>query len=155
MRTLSVLGRAIFGGYFIYNGINHFKNRKAMAEYAAAKGTPAAEAAVLGSGALLLAGGASVITGLKPREGLGALIAFLVPVSLQMHRFWEANDPTERQGETVNFTKNMALAGAALALMDMPTPWRASIGRRAQRGHGGEHKTYPQLTPGTLRALAH
>jgi putative oxidoreductase len=155
MRTLSVLGRAIFGGYFIYNGINHFKNRKAMAAYAAAKGTPAAEAAVLGSGALLLAGGASVITGLKPREGLAALVAFLVPVSLQMHRFWEASDPTERQSETVNFTKNMALAGAALALMDMPTPWRASIGRRAQPGDGRDHKTYPQLTPGTLRALAH
>src|SRR5687768_16818102 len=97
MRTLFMIGRLIFGGYFVYNGVNHFKQRAAMSGYAAAKGTPAPDAAVLGSGALLLAGGTSVIAGFKPREGLAALIAFLVPVSLQMHRFWEVTDPNARQ----------------------------------------------------------
>jgi uncharacterized membrane protein YphA (DoxX/SURF4 family) len=33
-------GRAIFGGYFLYNGINHFVNRDALVEYARAKGVP-------------------------------------------------------------------------------------------------------------------
>jgi uncharacterized membrane protein YphA (DoxX/SURF4 family) len=148
--SLFLLGRAIFGGYFVYNGINHFKRRQQMTGYAAAKGTPAPDAAVVGSGAMLLAGGLSVISGIKPRQGLAAIVGFLVPVSLQMHRFWEEEDPTARQGEFVNFTKNIALAGAAVALMDMPEPWPASLGSgRAQL----THSTYPRKRLSDLRAL--
>src|SRR5262245_48735876 len=35
--TLRV-GRAIFGGYFLYNGINHFKNRSMLSGFARSKG---------------------------------------------------------------------------------------------------------------------
>lgn len=157
MRTLFLLGRAAFGGFFVYNGLNHFNQRQALSGYAAAKGTPTPDAAVLASGALLLVGGASVISGVRPRQGLSALVAFLVPVSLQMHRFWEAKDAGERQMETIQFAKNMALAGAALALMQVPTPWPAALERaRSPQGtFDSSHTSYPQLTPGTLRALAH
>src|SRR4051812_18056540 len=89
MRALFMLGRTIFGGFFLYNGINHFQHLDQMAPYAAAKGVPAPDRAVQTSGALLLAGGLGVLTGLKPRLGLAAIIGFLVPVSLQMHRFWD------------------------------------------------------------------
>ena len=67
------------------------------------------------------------MTGFKPRQGLAALIAFLVPVTLQMHRFWEETDAQKRQGEMVHFMKNMALVGAALAMMQIDEPWPASI----------------------------
>jgi uncharacterized membrane protein YphA (DoxX/SURF4 family) len=158
MRTLFIIGRVIFGGYFIYNGVNHFMQRAAMSGYAAAKGTPAPDAAVMGSGALLLAGGSSVITGIKPREGLAALVAFLVPVSLQMHRFWDETDGAVRQAEMINFTKNMALAGAALAMMERSTPWPLALeGWQGTAGGGSWRRSrtsYPELTPGTLRALA-
>ena len=46
MRSLFVLGRAIFGGYFLYNGINHFINESMMSQYAASKGVAAPDAAV-------------------------------------------------------------------------------------------------------------
>src|SRR5256885_3210639 len=39
--TLAI-GRAFFGGYFLYNGINHFVNPGMLAEYARAKHVPAA-----------------------------------------------------------------------------------------------------------------
>ena len=32
---LLLVGRLLFGGLFLYNGINHFQNRAAMTGYAA------------------------------------------------------------------------------------------------------------------------
>jgi putative oxidoreductase len=127
MRSLFLIGRALFGGFFIYSGINHLKHSAVMEGYAASKGVRAPAAAVNGTAAVLLAGGASVVAGMKPRQGLAALVAFLVPTTLQMHRFWEQEDPQQRMAEMVNFTKNMALIGAALALMQVNEPWPASV----------------------------
>jgi uncharacterized membrane protein YphA (DoxX/SURF4 family) len=149
MRMMFILGRAIFGGYFAYNGINHFLNQKTLSQYADNKGVIAPEVAVPGSGALLVAGGISVITGTKPRQGLAAIVGFLVPVSFQMHRYWEVEDPSQRMAEMVNFTKNMALVGAALMLMQLPEPWPASVG--ALRGSNEE--MYVRLGGRELRAL--
>jgi uncharacterized membrane protein YphA (DoxX/SURF4 family) len=76
---------------------------------------------------MLVAGGASVIVGLKPRQGLAAIVAFLVPTTLQMHRFWEIDDPQQRMVEMTQFAKNVALIGAALALMQLDEPWPSSV----------------------------
>ena len=127
MRAVFQLGRTIFGGFFVQNGLHHFQDRQAMSAYAASKGVPNPDVAVVASGALMLAGGLSVLSGWKPRQGLGAIVGFLVPVSLMMHRFWEVEDQQQRMHETVNFMKNMALAGAALMLMQLPEPWPASV----------------------------
>jgi uncharacterized membrane protein YphA (DoxX/SURF4 family) len=127
MRALHVIGRAIFGGFFVYNGINHLRNLHGMSQYAGAKGVPAAEQAVRATGLMLLAGGLSIIAGLKPRQGLATLVTFLIPVSLQMHRFWEEQDPGAKQMQMTQFMKNMALVGASLALMGVPEPWAASV----------------------------
>jgi len=127
MRAAFVTGRMLFGGFFAWSGLNHFLSAEQLRGYAASKGTPKPELAVLGSGALIVAGGLSVMTGIKPRRGLAAILAFLVPVSFQMHRFWAVEDPVQRQLELVNFMKNMALAGAALMMMQLPEPWPASL----------------------------
>src|SRR5919108_2858400 len=127
MRALYVVGRMIFGGYFAYNGINHFRQQKALSQYAGAKGVPVPRAAVPATGAMLVAGGSSIMAGVKPRQGLAAVIGFLVPVTLQMHRFWEQQDPVQRMNELTNFSKNMALLGAALMLLQIEEPWPGSI----------------------------
>ena len=44
-------GRVIFGGFFVYNGLNHFKQRQALTQYAGAKDVPQPDLAVLASGA--------------------------------------------------------------------------------------------------------
>ncbi|HEX4348172.1 MAG TPA: DoxX family protein [Vicinamibacterales bacterium] len=124
-KTLFLLGRAIFGGYFVYTGVNHFLNTKMMSGYAASKGTPAPDAAVLGTGALMIAGGASVLAGMKPRNGLAALIGFLIPASFVMHGFWKEEGEAQH-ADMVNFTKNMALVGAMLMLMQLDAPWPVS-----------------------------
>lgn len=131
MRGLFVVGRAIFGGFFVYNGINHLQHAQSMGQYATSKGVPAAHSAVQGTGLMLLASGLSVIAGLKPRQGLAMLIGVLVPITLQMHRFWEEQDAEKRQAEMSNFMKNMALVGAALTMMQIREPWPASVNARA------------------------
>ena len=148
-KALFVLGRAMFGGFFVYNGVNHFKNQEMMSGYAASKGVAAPDIAVLGSGAMLLAGGTSVLLGFRPRLGLATLIAFLIPTSLQMHGFWEVDDPQQQMNEMVNFMKNMALVGAALTMMHLPDRWPVSV----EDETGSDHVTYPRLAPSDLRAL--
>ena len=149
MRTLFVLGRTIFGGFFAYSGINHLQHTEGMSQYAAAKGVPAPERAVQATGAMLLAGGLSIIAGLKPRQGLAAIVAFLIPVSLQMHRFWEEQNPQQRQAEMINFMKNMALVGAALTMMQIEEPWPAS----ADAARAADEEMYIRLGGRDLRAL--
>lgn len=50
MKPVFLIGRILFGGFFLYNGINHFKNRNMLAQYAGAKNVPMPEAAVMASG---------------------------------------------------------------------------------------------------------
>jgi putative oxidoreductase len=148
MRGLFVLGRTLFGGFFAFSGINHLQHAAAMRQYAAAKGVPAADQAVKATGLLLIAGGVSVVAGVKPRQGLAALVTFLVPVTLQMHRFWEEQDAQTRQNEMIHFMKNMALVGAALSMMQLREPWPASID--AARG---DEEMFIRLGGRDLRSL--
>jgi len=59
-RTALLFGRAVFGVFFLYNGINHFLNREMMTGYSTSKGVPYPEAAVAASGAMLVLGGALI-----------------------------------------------------------------------------------------------
>jgi uncharacterized membrane protein YphA (DoxX/SURF4 family) len=124
---LYVVGRAIFGGFFLYNGINHFIQRNSMSQYAASKGLPVPEAAVLASGAALLFGGASMMTGVQPKLGAAAIAGFLAAASPTMHDFWRQQDEGQRTNDLINFSKNMALLGSALAFMSIREPWPASL----------------------------
>jgi putative oxidoreductase len=126
MKAVFLLGRLIFGGFFVYNGINHLKQQQGLSQYAGAKQVPNPELAVMISGIALLVGGGSVILGLKPRIGTLAIIGFLSTVSPVMHDFWRAQDPQQRQNDMIQFSKNMALLGAALALIGIEE-WPASI----------------------------
>jgi putative oxidoreductase len=122
-----LLGRMVFGGFFLYSGINHFKEYKQMAQYAAAKKVPLPEAAVLSSGAMLTYGGASILLGARPTLGTLAILGFLSTVTPTMHDFWNDKDPGQKQNNMIHFMKNLALAGGALALMGVEEPWPASV----------------------------
>jgi putative oxidoreductase len=122
-----LLGRAILGGFFLYNGINHLREAKAMAPYAESKGVPLPELAVKFAGIPLIIGGASLLLGVKPKVGTLSILGFLAGVSPVMHDFWRHDDPEKRQNEMINFMKNMALAGGTLALMGIDEPWEASV----------------------------
>jgi uncharacterized membrane protein YphA (DoxX/SURF4 family) len=117
MKVAYALGRLVFGGFFLYNGVNHFLQRKQMAQYVAAKNVPMPDAAVTVTGLALTLGGASLVLGIKPQFGAAAVAGFLVGVSPIMHDFWNVEEPRQRQSEMINFGKNMALLGGSLALL--------------------------------------
>ena len=129
MKAPFLIGRLLFGGFFLYSGINHIKNHHQMAPYAESKGVPKPEAAIMLSGIPLIVGGASLLLGVKPKYGAAAILGFLAGVSPVMHDFWRNEDPNERQANMINFMKNAALAGGALALMGVEEPWEASVSR--------------------------
>jgi putative oxidoreductase len=127
MKAPFLLGRLVFGGFFLYSGIHHFVDRKMLAQYAAAKKVPLPDVAVMASGAMMVMGGASILSGVKPKWGTLAIMGFLAGVSPMIHDFWSHQDPNQRQAEMVNFTKNLALLGGALALMGVEEPWPVSV----------------------------
>ncbi len=133
MKAPFLIGRIVFGGFFLYSGINHLRQARSMAPYAEAKGVPSPELAVKLSAIPLIAGGTSLLLGVKPRLGAMAILGFLAGVSPVMHDFWSKEDPNQRTNEMINFMKNLALAGGALALMGVDEPWEASV-------HTGQHK---------------
>ncbi len=128
MEVVFLLGRIILGVYYLFNASNHFMRLEMMSGYAASKGVPAPKVLVAGSGVLLLIGGFSILTGFQPTIGVLSLVLFLVPVTFKMHDFWAEKDQMAKMTQMVNFTKNMALLGAALMFLAIPQPWPWSIG---------------------------
>ncbi|MBX4189431.1 DoxX family membrane protein, partial [Candidatus Parcubacteria bacterium] len=112
MALIFLLGRIIFGGFFLSRGIDHFKNIEALTAYAMSKGVPRPRLSVQAGGVLLLVGGLSFVTGHWPGIGVIALVMFLVPVTFKIHAYWKESDPTARSLEQVSFGKNLALLGA-------------------------------------------
>jgi putative oxidoreductase len=127
MSITFLIGRIIFGGYWLMAGFNHFKNLAYLSEYAKAKGTPVPKLAVAGSGILLLLGGLSILLGVCTRIGIILLVIFLLVVSFQMHSYWKLEEAQSRQIDRINFTKNMALVGALLMLLLLQQPWPMSL----------------------------
>jgi len=124
-----LIGRMLFGGFFLYSGINHLMQRKNMAAYTASKSVPKPEIAVTASAVPLIVGGTSMLLGLKPKLGAIAILGFLAGVSPIMHDFWRNEDPNERMNNMTSFMKNLALAGGALALLGVEEPWEASVSK--------------------------
>jgi putative oxidoreductase len=127
MADLFLMGRLIFGAFFLYSGVHHILDMATLAQFAGAKGVPMPEAAVLLTGALLIVGALSILLGILPRLGLACIILFLAGVTPTMHAFWSVADPQMRQMEMGNFMKNMALMGSALMMLMIPTPWAYSV----------------------------
>jgi putative oxidoreductase len=98
MTSAFLLGRIIFGGYWIMSGVNHFTHLRTM------------------------------VLGIYPTTGSLLLIAFLLAASFMIHKYWEMDTVHARQDEKINFDKNMALVGALLMFVQLPHPWPHSLG---------------------------
>lgn len=116
MDIIVLIGRILFVYVFLTSGYSHFANRKMMAPYAASKGVPQAMPATIAGGVLLAAGGLMVLLGIWADLGALLLFIFLAPTAVLMHSFWKETDPQAKMMETVQFSKDLGLAGASLML---------------------------------------
>jgi len=125
-----LVARVLFGGVLAFMGLNHFLDTESMAEYAAFKGLPAPTASVLLSGGTLVFGGLSIVLGVLPWLGAGALAFFLLVSGVTMHDFWTM-EGEDAQNELTHFLKNVVTAGAALvflAIGSVPWPYAVAVG---------------------------
>jgi uncharacterized membrane protein YphA (DoxX/SURF4 family) len=127
--ALLMMGRAIFGGYWVYSGLNHWMHYSVMA---------VPDLAVIGTGALLVTGGLSILTGLAPKIGALLIAIFLIGVTPIMHAFWNDITPAERAADLANFAKNVGLLGATFFVAAMPEPWPVSPHKRIEIEEGGQ-----------------
>lgn len=126
---LLLIGRILYGGFFLISGLNHFLKMSSYKPFVASKGVPAPALAVVASGLLLLLGGLSVLFGFWPYIGLLLIVVFLIGATPAMHNYWTLTDPMARMNDQINFMKNVALLGAALMMAAIPQPWPISLGR--------------------------
>ena len=127
MDTAFLIGRILFGGYFIMNGINHLFKMSSLVDYTKSKNVPAPKVAIFITGIMMLIGGLGVLVGAYIIASVTLLVIFLGTAAFIMHDFWDVKDPQMRMMEQVNFMKNLALVCAALTMLAIPTPWYASL----------------------------
>ncbi len=119
MNAIVLIGRILFGGFFLMSGINHFAKLEAMTGYAKYKKLPAAKLGVLISGLMLVIGGIYIVLGYYADLGALLLAIFLVLAAVIFHNFWAETDATAKQTEMMAFMKDIALAGGALVIFAM------------------------------------
>ena len=128
-----LIGRVLYGFFFIMSGYGHLTKLGMMAQYAGSQGVPVPKLAVGVTGLMLVGGGLSILLGFEPRIGALLVFAFLVPTAIMMHRFWGVPDQMAAMNQRIHFWKNITLAGAALMIYyfatTYPEPWPYSLGR--------------------------
>ena len=127
MTIAFLLGRILFGGFFLLSGVNHFSKRGAMVGYAQSKSVPSPVFAVTLTGVMLVLGGLGLILGVYVKTAITLLMIFLVIVSFTMHKFWQVSDPQWKGIEMINFLKNIALIGALLMIWSFGLPWAYAL----------------------------
>lgn len=114
-----LIGRVLFGGFFLVNAFMHFSKSAALAQYAASKKVPAPRAMVLATGGLMAVGGVGVILGIFISLAVACLVVFLLTAAFKFHDFWAVTDPMQKQMQMILFMRNIALTGAALMALGL------------------------------------
>lgn len=108
-------------------GLMHFMKINDLTEYAKSKKVASPKFMVGFSGLFIFFGGLGILLGVYIETAVILISVFLIVVAFKMHNFWAIKDPNMKMAEMTQFLKNMALFGAALMLLAIPTPWIYSI----------------------------
>jgi putative oxidoreductase len=138
MDLLRAVARPMLAGMFIYGGTDALRHASSKSGWAEPVVEPVTD--VLGlpgdtttwvrvNGAVQVAAGAALAIGKLPRVAALALAGSLVPTTLAGHRFWEEREPAAKNGQRIQFLKNMSMLGGLLLAADdtggRPSiPWR-------------------------------
>ena len=113
----SLLGRSLYGGVLAYMGVDGFKNNGKRVAVAEEKGVPMPDVPVPFVTGMLLVANLGIVLWRLPRAAAGALVVFFFGTTPAIHDFWTM-EGKERQGNKINFLKNLALLGGALVFLD-------------------------------------
>jgi putative oxidoreductase len=112
-----LIGRILFGVYFVLTGLGfHVAKSKMAVEYSRGAGFPLAAIAGWPTGLWMTAGAVSVGLGIWPDVGALMIAAFLIPAMAWFHRYWEVEDPMQKQMQQGFFFRNLIGIGAILIM---------------------------------------
>jgi len=107
------LGRVLLSLIFVMSGVHKVMAPDETAAQMENEGMPAVQLLLIGAVLCELAGGLSVMLGVKARWGAALLIVFLIPTTLIFHDFW-TYEGQEQQMQMAHFMKNLAIMGGLL-----------------------------------------
>lgn len=113
--VLFLLGRLMIALLLVGSGLGHFAATNGLTRYADSMGVPAARPLVLASGAVMAVSGLAVALGVWIDVALLVACVTVLTIGFAMHAFWRF-EGSGRDAEKPQFLKNMAIAGALLAL---------------------------------------
>lgn len=124
--VLFLVGRLLAALMYLLMGVNHFVHLPEMIDYAEARRVPVPLLTVPVTGLALIAGALSIGLGVYAAAGVIIVVVFLLLGALLVHRPLASDDARTGQQEMVNMLRNLALAGATLALLARPD-WPYSL----------------------------
>jgi uncharacterized membrane protein YphA (DoxX/SURF4 family) len=143
MSLVRMAARPMLASMFVYGGLDSLRHPEAKAARAAGVAKAFADVLPIGlpedpvqlvriNGAVQLGAGLLLATGKMSRLAALALAGSLVPTTAAGHRFWEAEDPTAKRAQRIQFLKNVSMFGG-LIFAALDTEGRPSLLWRARR----------------------
>jgi uncharacterized membrane protein YphA (DoxX/SURF4 family) len=137
---------------FVLDGALALRSPGPRVDAVRAAGLSEPEKLVKVNAATMLVGGLTLTTGRLPRLSALALAATLVPTTYVGHAFWSETDKEAKQGQQMQFLKNLSMLGGLL-LASADTGGRESLphaagrisSRAAKKAAKAAHKTEQRL----------
>jgi putative oxidoreductase len=111
-----LLGRILIAYIFLLSGWGKIWAFSSTAANMAAKGIPFAEAALVVTIVIEIAGAVMLIVGWRARLAATAIFLWMIPVTLLFHPYW-AVEAAQMRGQMIQFNKNLAIMGGLLYVM--------------------------------------
>ena len=126
--TLALIGRILIAYLFIPAGFGKLMGFAGTVGYITSAGLPLPQVGAVIAIVVELCLGIALLLGYKTRIVAIVMALFTVAAALFFHKYWSAPDAMKMM-QTINFNKNIAIAGGLLALAAFG-PGRLSIDKR-------------------------
>ena len=110
----ALVGRLLLAFIFIKSGFGKIGGFEGTVGYIASKGLPLPAIGAIVAILVELGGGLLLAIGFKARWAALAIAIFTLAAGILFHNYWAA-EAAKQMGESINFWKNVAITGGALA----------------------------------------
>lgn len=114
--ALTLTGRCLLGLYFLVPGVMKIVGYEATADYMAAHGMVLIPFFLILTIVIQVGGALCLFAGYRVQPVAFVLAGLTLVISLVMHDFWTMEAGLQRQHETQNFIKNLAIMAGLLVL---------------------------------------
>jgi putative oxidoreductase len=111
----ALVGRILLAVIFIKSGFGKITGFEGTVGYIASKGLPLPQVGAILAIIVELGGGILLAVGFKARWAALAIAVFTLAAGIFFHNYWAVVDAAQRAGQEINFWKNIAITGGALA----------------------------------------